>query len=142
VARQPWPELVEQVRSGPPWWSPTRLSWLADKIDGIEFFVHHEDVRRARPRWEPRAADPRRAVELWGLLSRLAWLCYRNSPVGVVLRRPDGAQCRARRRARTVTVTGEPGELVLHAYGRDQAIVAFEGDPTDVASLQRSKRGF
>jgi uncharacterized protein (TIGR03085 family) len=142
AAQRPWPELVEQVRGGPPWWSPVQLPRLAEKVDGIEFFVHHEDVRRARPGWEPRPADPRRAAQLWALLCRLARLCYRNSPVGVVLRRPDGAQCRARRGAGTVTVIGEPEELVLHAYGRDQAIIELEGEHADVAGLQRSSRGF
>jgi uncharacterized protein (TIGR03085 family) len=141
-AQRPWRELVEQIRNGPPWWSPMRLSPLAEKVDGIEFFVHHEDVRRARPGWSPRPFDPRRADRLWTLLSRLAPLCYRNSPVGVVLRRPDGVQCLARRRARSVTVSGEPEELVLHAYGRDQGIVDFEGDQVDVTGLQGSRRGF
>ncbi|MFN2496856.1 MAG: TIGR03085 family metal-binding protein [Pseudonocardiaceae bacterium] len=142
AAQRPWRELVEQVRSGPPWWSPARLPWLSDKIDGIEFFVHHEDVRRARPGWEPRAADPRRAAQLWALLSRMVWLCYRNSPVGVVLRAPDGSARIARHGERTVTVIGPPEELVLHAYGRDQVVVDFEGDHLDVAGLQRSRRGF
>ncbi|MGH3910316.1 MAG: TIGR03085 family metal-binding protein, partial [Pseudonocardiaceae bacterium] len=89
IAQRPWPELLAQVRSGPPWWSPLRLPGV-EKINAVEFFVHHEDVRRARRGWTPRAADPRRAAELWALLVRGAGLWYRKSPVGVVLRRPDG----------------------------------------------------
>ncbi|MGH4013263.1 MAG: TIGR03085 family metal-binding protein [Pseudonocardiaceae bacterium] len=142
TAQRPWPELVEQVRSGPPLWSPMRLSRLGDKINAVEFFVHHEDVRRARPGWEPRPANPHRATELWSTLSRLGRLCYRKSPVGVVLRRPDGSEHIARRGARTVTVVGVPEELVLHAYGRAEAVVDVEGDQRDVASLEASPRGF
>lgn len=142
VAERAWPELVEQVRSGPPRWSLMRLPPVGEKINGVEFFVHHEDVRRAQPAWRPRPADPQRAGQLWQLLARMGRLCYRNSPVGVGLRRPDGARCSARRGDRTVTVVGEPEELMLHAYGRDQAVVDLEGDQADVAGLQASARGF
>lgn len=141
VARKPWPELVEQVRGGPPWWSPTRRPGLADRIDGAEFFVHHEDVRRARPGWQPRAADPRRAAQLWALLSRLGRLCYRRSPVGVVLRRPDGSRRTVHPGERAVTVVGPPEELMLHAYGRDEVLVNLEGSPRDIADLEGCQRG-
>lgn len=142
IAQRPWPELVEQVRNGPPWWSLLRLPMLGEKLNEVEFFVHHEDVRRAIPRWQPRPADPQRATALWEVLSRLARLCYRKSPVGVVLRRPDGVQCTARRGSGSVTVIGSPEELVLHAYGRSQAVVDVQGDHPDVVSLQGSQRGF
>src|ERR1700683_2006611 len=78
TAERPWPELVDLVRHGPPWWSVMRLG-PGEKINGIEFFVHHEDVRRAGRGWQPRAADPRRAEALWAVLPRLARLCYRHS---------------------------------------------------------------
>ncbi|MGH4009232.1 MAG: TIGR03085 family metal-binding protein [Pseudonocardiaceae bacterium] len=141
IARQPWPKLVDLVRNGPPWWSPYRLPGLDDKINTLEFFVHHEDVRRARAGWEPRRADARRAEVLWGLLCRAARVLYRKSPVGVVLRTPDGSECTARRGERSVTVAGSPEELTLHAFGRDQAIVKIEGDQVDVAGFRSSQRG-
>jgi uncharacterized protein (TIGR03085 family) len=141
IAQRPWPQLVDLVRSGPPWWSLYSLPGLGDKINTIEFFVHHEDVRRARTGWEPRPADPHRAGVLWGLLRRGARVLYRNSPVGVVLRTPDGSECTARHGARSVTVVGSPEELTLHAFGRDEAIVEIEGNQVDVASLRGSQRG-
>jgi uncharacterized protein (TIGR03085 family) len=123
-----------------------RLGMLGEKINGIEFFVHHEDVRRVGRGWEPRAADPHRAEALWDVLARLARLCYRRSPVGVVLRRSDGRQDGtervARRGRRSVTVVGSPEELTLHAYGRAEAMVDVEGDQMDVQGLQDSQRGF
>jgi len=142
TATRPWPELVDKVRGGPPWWSLIRLPPIGTTFNAMEFFVHHEDVRRARSGWEPRPADPRRATALWAVLTRAARLCYRNAPVGVVLRGPDGAECRARRGARTVTVVGSPEELTLHAYGRDETLVDLDGDQADIASLQGSPRGF
>jgi uncharacterized protein (TIGR03085 family) len=150
TAEKPWPELVALVRSGPPWWSLMRLGPLGEKINGIEFFVHHEDVRRVGRGWERRPADPLRAEALWAVLSRLARLCYRRSPVGVVLRRsdgrpdggPDATEHVARRGRRSVTVVGPTEELTLHAYGRAQALVEVEGDPMDIQQLQDSQRGF
>ncbi|MGH3838750.1 MAG: TIGR03085 family metal-binding protein [Pseudonocardiaceae bacterium] len=141
IAQRPWPELVDLVRIGPPWWSPYSLPGLGDKINTMEFFVHHEDVRRAATGWEPRPADPRRAGMLWGLLRRGARVLYRNSPVGVVLRTPDGSERTARRGERSVIVVGSPEELTLHAFGRDQVIVEIEGDQVDVAGLRGSQRG-
>lgn len=142
TAERPWPELVDLVRNGPPWWSLMRLGPMGEKINGIEFFVHHEDVRRVGRGWERRVADQRRAEELWAVLSGLARLCYRHSPVGVVLRRPDGTECVARHGRRSVTVVGSPEELTLHAYGRAEALVDLQGDPMDIQRLQDSRRGF
>ncbi|MGH3856883.1 MAG: TIGR03085 family metal-binding protein [Pseudonocardiaceae bacterium] len=142
VAERPWPELVDLVRTGPPRWSLTRLGPIGEKINGLEFFVHHEDVRRVGRGWQRRAADPGRAGALWSALSALAWGCYRHSPVGVVLRLPDGTQRVARRGRRSVIVVGPPEELTLHAYGRAEAMVDVEGDQMDVQCLQDSRRGF
>ncbi|MGH3920967.1 MAG: TIGR03085 family metal-binding protein [Pseudonocardiaceae bacterium] len=141
IAQRPWPALVDLIRSGPPWWSPYSVPGLGDKINTMEFFVHHEDVRRAAAGWEPRPADAPRAGVLWGLLRRGARVLYRNSPVGVVLRTPDGSQRCARRGERSVTVVGSPEELTLHAFGRDQVIVEIEGDQVDVAGFRSSQRG-
>lgn len=142
VASRPWPELVDAVRGGPPRWSLMRVPPVRDKLNAVEFFVHHEDVRRARLGWEPRPTDPHRGTALWAVLSTLARLCYRSSPVGVVLRAPDGSECTARRGTRTVTVAGPPEELTLHAYGRAEAVVDLDGDHADITSLQDSPRGF
>ena len=141
ITRRPWPELVEQIRSGPPWWSPWRLPGLGDRANTMEFFVHHEDVRRAQPQWSPRRADERRARVLWILLGRAARLLYRQAPVGVVLPTPEGGQCTARRAERSVVLVGSPEELTLHAFGRDRAVVEIEGDQIDVAGLRSSQRG-
>ncbi len=142
LAQLPWQGLLDLVRSGPPWWSPFGLPVLGDRLNTLELFVHHEDVRRAQPGWMPRPSDGHRARRLWALLGVAARLLYRNSPVGVVLRTPEGLQRRVGSPARrSVTLTGAPEELVLHACGRDRIVLDIDGDQTDVAGLQHSQRG-
>ncbi len=140
TARRPFRELVDVVRTGPPTWSPFALAPL-EPVSLVEYFVHHEDVRRGRAGWQPRRSHREREAALWHLLGRVSRLGYRRSPVGVVLRRRGGEQCVARRGPRTVTVVGEPGELLLHAFGREEVMVSFEGERADIAAVRKSRRG-
>jgi uncharacterized protein (TIGR03085 family) len=140
-AAKPWPELIELLRGGPPLWSPYRLDVISDRANAAEFFVHHEDLRRGGPGWQPREPQEHRDAVLWKLARTVSRLLYRNSPVGVVLRLPSGAEHTPRGGPRAVVLIGEPGELLLHAYGRDAVRVRFEGDPADVAALAASRRG-
>jgi uncharacterized protein (TIGR03085 family) len=137
----PWEGMVDELRGGAPVWSPYRIGAIDDLANGAEFFVHHEDVRRGVPGWEPRPADPVRDAQLWTLLLRMGRLLHRGSPVGVVVRRPSGEQHVLKTGPGAVTIVGEPGELVLHAFGRDAARVELEGSPSDVAALAGSSRG-
>lgn len=137
----PWEQMVGELRGGAPVWSPYRVGALDDLANGAEFFVHHEDVRRGVPGWEPRPADPTRDAQLWALLLRMGRVLHRASPVGIVLRRPSGEQHVLRTGSGLVTIVGEPGELVLHAFGRDAARVELEGSPADVAALAGASRG-
>jgi hypothetical protein len=78
---------------------------------------------------------------LWRQLARTSKLTFRNSPVGVVLRRANGSEVVAKRGPDTVTVTGEPGELVLFLSGRDQVRLEFEGDQSAIARVKGLNRG-
>ncbi|MBV9920752.1 MAG: TIGR03085 family protein [Pseudonocardia sp.] len=137
----PWADRVNLLRSGPPLWSPFRLPAFDRLGNGGELFVHHEDVRRGEAGWGPRAGDAERDGELWSLLGRMGKMLYRSSPVGVVLARPSGQRIVAKQDHRSVTITGEPGELVLHGFGRDAVRVEVDGDPADVAALGSVSRG-
>jgi uncharacterized protein (TIGR03085 family) len=128
ITRRPWPDLIEQIRSGPPWWSPWRLPRVGDWANTMEYFVHHEDERRAQPQWAPRRADARRARMLWTLLGRAARLLYRHSPVGDFMRTQKWWHPAARPGERFVVLVGSSEELTLHAFGRDCALVEAEGD--------------
>jgi uncharacterized protein (TIGR03085 family) len=140
-ADTPWPEMVAQLRGGAPGWSPFRIGKVDEWANGAEFFVHHEDLRRGEPGWEPRPSDPGRDGQLWNLLHTQARLLFRRSPVGVVLARPEGATQVVATGFGVVTVTGEPAELVLHAFGRDAARVEVTGLPADVEAYRGAPTG-
>ncbi|MEU7167313.1 TIGR03085 family metal-binding protein [Streptomyces morookaense] len=141
-AAKPYEELVQLVRSGPPKVSPFALKQIDEAANTVEFYVHTEDVRRAQPDWTPRSVDPVFADALWTRLETAARMLGRRSPVGLVLRRPDGRVTVARKGAPVVTVTGEPGELTLFAFGRrDAARVELEGEDTAIAKLRAAKLG-
>jgi uncharacterized protein (TIGR03085 family) len=139
-AAKSWSELVELVRTGPPRWSPLGVGRLDEMVNSAEFFVHHEDVRRALPGWEPRPADPVRDAALWRALRFVVRITYRRSEFGVLLRRPDGEVLLAKRGPKTVTISGEPGELLLYAFGRDPVRIDFAGDEESIAAVRGLSR--
>ena len=69
-------------------------------------------------------------------------MIYGRSPVGMVLRRPDGTEIAAKRGTRTVRVIGEPSELILHAFSRRQHQVEIEGNEADVLAVEDLRRSF
>lgn len=140
-ARRPWRELVDLVRNGPPVWWPTRIPAVDKLVNSIELFVHHEDVRRGQEGWTPREPDARRDAALWAGLKRAGKMTLRRTPVGLVLARPGGESIVVKRGPSTVTVTGEPGELLLFAFGRDAARVEFDGEQSAIAAVQGLSRG-
>lgn len=140
-AATPWAQMVGELRAGAPVWSPYRIGAVDDLANGAEFFVHHEDVRRGEPGWAPRPPDAVRDDAVWALLSRMGRVLYRASPVGIVLRCPSGVSRVLRTGPGVVTIVGEPGELLLHAFGRDAVRVEFEGAAADVAALAAGPRG-
>ncbi|MCQ4045951.1 TIGR03085 family metal-binding protein [Streptantibioticus rubrisoli] len=141
-AAKPYEELIQLIRTGPPRSSPFALKQIDEVANSVEFYVHAEDVRRAQPDWTERTLDPVFADVLWKRLERAARVLGRKSPVGVVLRRPDGQTAVARRGTPVVTVTGEPGELTLFVFGRQSAAhVEFDGDKEAVEKLRSAKLG-
>ncbi|MEV5935707.1 TIGR03085 family metal-binding protein [Streptomyces sp. NPDC052079] len=138
---KPYEELIQLIRTGPPRFSPFSLKQVDELSNTVEFYVHTEDVRRAQPEWTPRELDPVFQDALWSRLERSARLLGRGVPTGLVLRRPDGRTVVAHRGAPVVTVTGEPSELVLFAYGRQSAAkVEVDGDENAIAKLRETKQ--
>jgi uncharacterized protein (TIGR03085 family) len=144
-ARTPFPRLIELIRTGPPHLSMFALPGMDERANLVEYLVHHEDVRRAQPDWQPRVIGSDLADELWRRL-QLARLFLRGAPIGVELVRADaaatndgGSRVRITARARTpmVTVAGTPDELTLWTMGRtDAARVRMDGSDADVAALR------
>jgi uncharacterized protein (TIGR03085 family) len=133
-----WDALVGQVADGPPLYSPFKL---LDPIANVaEMFIHHEDVRRAQPGWEPRRLDEATVSALRRPVAMMARMTLRKAPAKVVLRTPQGNTLATAGRGQQLTVTGEPGELLMFAAGRDEARVSFDG-PAELVDRVRKSRG-
>ena len=145
-AARPWEELVERVRTGPPAWSPTRLDPVDRLVNTVEFFVHHEDVRRAGSVVPARSLDPRLVAELLGALERMSRLLTRKAPSGLTLVATDASggptTVVAHNAEPVVTATGATGELTLFVYGRQaHADVDLDGPAAAVAAMRVASLG-
>lgn len=131
--------LVRRLRVGPPWWSPYRPRRLDEAANGIEFFVHHEDVRRAQPGWAPRTLEPAVDEMLWRRARSIAHLRWRRLPCGAILVRDDGEQAVVRTPpsgTSSISISGPPQELLMFVFGRrDHALVEKSGDAAALAAL-------
>jgi len=116
---------------------------MDERVNAVEFFVHHEDVRRGAPGWEPRELGSGESGMLWHRL-RMARFMLRKAPVGVELARDDidtgadGASYRitARNATPAVTVVGSPAELTMWVMGRRAAArVRMDGIQAAVTKL-------
>ncbi|WP_432498127.1 TIGR03085 family metal-binding protein [Kineococcus gypseus] len=136
---EPFEVLVRRVRSGPPAVSPARWRPVAELVNSVEFFVHHEDVRRAREGWRPRVLARAESEGLWWAVRLAGRAAYRRAGVGVVLVAPQGPRAVVRGGAVAVALHGEPQELLLHATGRRaHALVRVEGEARAVAAFERA----
>jgi uncharacterized protein (TIGR03085 family) len=135
-----WDELLARLRTGAPAWSPMGNSLTEPAINLLEFFVHHEDVRRAQPGWGPRALPSALEDQLWSTLKLAGALATRSWPGGLTVAAPDGRSVRLRRGEPDVTVTAAPSELVLFCTGRQRAArVSADGPADAVAALNAAR---
>jgi uncharacterized protein (TIGR03085 family) len=139
AASAEWDELLEKIASGPPIFSPFKI--LDPFANMGEMFIHHEDVRRAQPGWEPRPLDDATAKALGRGLSIMARLTLAKAPARVSLRTPEGKTLATVGRGPELTVTGEPQEVLLFISGRDAVRLEFDGDAALVDAVRASRRG-
>jgi uncharacterized protein (TIGR03085 family) len=138
VVQTDWDTLVNKVASGPPLYSPFKL---LDPVANIgEMFIHHEDVRRAQPGWEPRVLEPALANSLRRSLPLMGRMTLGKLPGRVALRTTDGTTVLTAGRGPAVTVTGAPQELLLFSVGR-LARVEFDGDAAAVQAVRDAPKG-
>ena len=140
--RTDWDGLLDKVASGPPIYSPLKL---LDPLANVgEMFIHHEDVRRAQPGWEPRVLEPALAAMLRRSLPLMGRMTLAKVPGRVALRTPDGKTLLTagsrKFQGAAVTVTGAPEELLLFSVGR-QARVEFDGDASAVQAVRDAPKG-
>jgi uncharacterized protein (TIGR03085 family) len=135
-------DLVARIRCGPP---PGffRIGWVRRFPNLNEFFVHHEDVRRANgngPRTNPPAED----AALFRNLTLAPWFLsrrLRGAGLELVWAGTDKV-IKARRGQPTARVCGLPGELLLFLFGRrDAADVEITGSPDAIEALERTPFG-
>jgi uncharacterized protein (TIGR03085 family) len=135
-AQHPYTELVAKVRGGAPIWSAFRWPGADRLLNTTEYFVHHEDVRRAQPGWEPRALPAAVQDGLWQAVKARAKLSFGGTDVGVTLARPGGETAVVSSGEPMAVLTGEPAELLLYLFGRrDHARVHLSGPPEALDQL-------
>jgi uncharacterized protein (TIGR03085 family) len=133
LTRSDYNVLITTIRSGPPR-GFFRIGWMRRGPNLNEFFVHHEDVRRANglgPRTDAAARDE----ALWRNIGLARWfLARRMHGVGLELEWAGTARIvRARRGTPTARLTGLPGELLLYLFGRRAAADVEVSGPADAA---------
>ena len=134
--------LVARIRSGPPL-GFFRIGWVRSFPNLNEFFVHHEDVRRANG-MAPRTLAPELEAALWRNVrrgSRYLGRRLRNAGLEIewagtserVIVRPGEP---------TARLSGRPGELLLYVFGRQGAAhVEVTGPAEAIAAVRRTRFG-
>ncbi len=133
-----WPDLLEMVASGPPLYSPLKL--LDPLVNTTEMFIHHEDVRRAAPDWQPRDLDSDLTSALRRQVRLAARMSLARSPATVALRDPDGTTLASLGKGPQCVIAGPAPELLLFLSGRDAARLEFTGDDDTVAAVRAARR--
>ena len=145
LASEDFATLVERVRSGPPRWSPMSVGTVDRTMNTLEYFVHHEDIRRAAPGWSPRELTEREQRVLWKSVSVAGKGMVRPAGVPVELRwageeGETGRTATLRSGADPVVVTGSPAEIVLFCFSRSQNVgLELSGPPDSVQALAKGR---
>jgi uncharacterized protein (TIGR03085 family) len=134
------PRLVERLRAGAPL-VPWRVPGVRTLVNGVEYFIHHEDVRRANglgPR--PRRSDLEDlSWRVLGVLGRRP--ARRMRPLSLTLVAEDGRH-RSFGSGEEVTLRGPASELLLYLSGRrDAAAVEVAGSAEAVGALEAATTG-
>jgi uncharacterized protein (TIGR03085 family) len=134
--------LVERIRSGPPI-GFFRIGWVRALANLNEFFVHHEDVRRANSQG-PRSLTPAMDAALWRNVRRGGRYLSRRLHACALELEWAGTDERVTVQSGepTARLSGRPGELLLYVFGRQAAArVEVSGPPEAVAALRRTHFG-
>jgi uncharacterized protein (TIGR03085 family) len=136
VAAQDWDRLVAGVRRRPLWIAP-----VDEAINRAEYFIHHEDVRRAQPGWQPRRLGADFEVALWSRVRSQARVVLRRTPATVTVTAPGhGTVTAGRGGPDGVDLLGPPGELLLFLSGRQAHARVDLAGPQAVTDRMRGAR--
>jgi uncharacterized protein (TIGR03085 family) len=142
LARTDFRALTATLRAGPP---PGffRIGWVRRLPNLNEFFVHHEDIRRANG-LGPRANEPAMDEALWRNVVRNSWfLTRRLRGAGVELRWAGNTRSVRVRPGRPVAhIAGPPGELLLYLFGRPGAArIEVSGSGAAIEAVRNARFG-
>jgi uncharacterized protein (TIGR03085 family) len=141
AAAKPYPQVVDEVRN-PPWWSPIANPLVHELANALELFIHHEDVRRGRPDWQPRTLPPEQQQAIWNAAKLTARLGLRKLRLPVAVRAPGYGELAIGSGTPQATLVGEPAELAMFLSGRQRAArVQIEAPPELAQRLRGAKLG-
>ncbi|HWS33818.1 MAG TPA: TIGR03085 family metal-binding protein [Actinoplanes sp.] len=139
-AALPYEELVAQLRQ-PPTWSPVSNPLVDPLANTMEFFVHHEDVRRGAADWQPRLLSADFEAALWGNVKLVARTSLRRLGITASID-PAGLPPIRNSADPQVRISGDAGELAMFFFGRQAATrVTVEGDPAVAERLRTARLG-
>jgi uncharacterized protein (TIGR03085 family) len=141
IVRQDFTVLVERVRSRG--LTPYAIPPVDKAVNTLEYFVHHEDLRRAQPGWSPRELPPADESALWSAIRLFGRGLVRPAGVPVRIRRTDtGAEATLRGGGEPAVLSGLPSEIVMFLYGRDQHLgLEFSGPDAHIERLRGAGLG-
>ena len=138
TAARPYPEIIADVRN-PPWWSPVSNPLLDELTNTVEFFIHHEDIRRGAAGWEPRDLAEDHARAIWRAVQFTGKMALRRVRMPVRVREANGyGEFTVGGESAQLMVVAPAGELALFLSGRQRAARAEVEGPVEQAERLRT----
>lgn len=118
LASRPFDQVIAMVRK-PPVWSMSGLGPVDRLVNTQEFFIHHEDVRRAQSDWEPRELPHEEAAQLWRQERLAGGVVLRRLKTSIDVVAPGFGEFHVGAAGTSpVKLVGAPGELAMFLSGR------------------------
>ena len=121
-----------------------RIGWVRSVPNLNEFFVHHEDVRRANGLGPRESLSPALEAALWRNVRRVSrYLSRRLHDAGLeIWWAGTDRRLTVRDAEPAALLTGQPGELLLYLFGRQSAArVEVTGPTKAVETVRRTRFG-
>lgn len=142
VGKRDFRVLVEKLRD--PGLTPYAVKPIEVLGNTLEYFVHHEDLRRAQPAWKPRELAKADEDVIWRALKLGGRMLARDVDVPLRVGRADAAgTVTLQKGPDALTIVGKPSELVLFLFGRNQVRdLTFDGPAESIAAVRGADLGF
>lgn len=137
-----WTALIQQFRDGPPRGSLYRLPGADTAANFEEYFVHHEDVRRAEPGWTRRELPPQIEDAMWRRLSSpFGRIVARRVDVGFHIHRADAASEKTSDKYDGAAAPGTSAPDGVHPAATARPVIPDRFARGEHATLRRSQPG-